>query len=61
MNICNICNSTNIVCELKKGRGLPPKGWVKKPGDFRRISWEGIWEIFTCNDCGNKIQKLKQD
>ena len=61
MNICNNCNSKNITHELKHGRGLPPKGWIKKPGDIRRISWSGIWDIWQCNDCGNKIQKLKRD
>jgi len=46
MNICNNCNSKNITHELKHGRGLPPKGWIKKPGDIRRISWSGIWDIW---------------
>jgi hypothetical protein len=40
------------------GRGLPPKGWKRKPGDNRLISWKGTWRTYTCNKCGNEWKKL---
>lgn len=58
---CKVCNSQNISHEEKKGRGLPPKDYIKKQGDKRKISWLGIWDVWICNDCGDKIQKLRRE
>jgi hypothetical protein len=58
---CKVCNSQNISHEEKEGRGLPPKDYVKKQGDNRKISWRGIWDVWTCNDCGDKTEKLRRD
>ena len=57
---CNVCGSQDIKHEEKSGRGLPPKGYVKKLGDNRRISWKGIWDIYTCNNCGDKTETLRR-
>jgi len=57
---CNVCGSHNIKHEEKKGRGLPPKGWVKKRGDQRRISWKGTWDEWTCNKCGETWKNLRK-
>ena len=54
---CPVCSSTNVKVEEKEGRGLAPKGWVRKPGDNRKISWKGLWNIYTCK-CGNIWKKL---
>lgn len=56
---CSVCGSQDINHEEKVGRGLPPKGYVKKRGDNRKISWKGIWDIWTCKKCGNKVEKLR--
>jgi len=60
MKICK-CGSTNITHEEKVGRGLPPKSYkppllMPKP----MISWKGIWDIWTCNNCGEVIKKLRR-
>lgn len=55
---CDICGG-DIKYEEKEGRGLPPKGWVRKRGDHRKISWQGIWDISTCSKCGNVVKKLR--
>lgn len=52
---CNLCNSTNVEVRKVKGRGLPPKEYVRRPG--LRVSWEGTWEIFKCQ-CGNEWRNL---
>ena len=57
---CSVCGSQDIKHEEKEGRGLPPKDWVRKRGDKRKISWRGIWDIWTCNNCGNKVEKLSR-
>lgn len=57
--VCNICGSSDIKHEEKTGRGLPPKGYVKKKCDNRRISWKGIWDVYTCNKCGDNVKKLR--
>ena len=41
------------------GRGLPPKGWERKMGDHRRISWSGTWDIWICKSCGETWRKLR--
>jgi len=55
---CKKCNSANVDVEKKEGRGIPPKGWVRKPGDRRLISWKGMWNIYMCNDCGETWKEL---
>ena len=30
---CSVCGGQDILLEQKEGRGLPPKGWVRKMGD----------------------------
>lgn len=59
MNICN-CGGHNIKHEERVGRGSPPKGWVRKMGDNRRISWKGIWDIWACLDCGKESKQLRE-
>jgi len=61
MTECTKCGSQDITHTEKEGRGLPPKGYVKKLGDRRLISWKGIWDVFVCNFCGNIIKKLRRD
>lgn len=34
---CSVCGSKDIKYEEVEGRGLPPKGWVRKQGDRRLI------------------------
>jgi len=56
---CDDCNSTDIKVEEKIGRGLPPDSYnppklMPKP----KISWKGVWKIYTCNKCGNTWKKL---
>ena len=58
---CSVCGGKDIKHEEVVGRGLPPKGWVRKIGDRRLISWKGIWDVYTCNDCGNKVETLRRD
>jgi hypothetical protein len=58
---CSVCGGKDIKHEEVEGRGLPPKGWVRKRGDRRLISWKGIWDVYTCNDCGNKVETLRRD
>lgn len=60
MKTCNICGLTNIDHEEKEGCGLPPKGYVKKRGDNRLITWKGMWDIYTCKQCGNIIKTLRK-
>lgn len=57
MNICIKCNSVNIKHESIVGRGLPPKGFINKGN--KRISWSGVWDIWTCIDCGEVKRKLR--
>lgn len=61
MNIvgCGACGGHDILHQEKEGRGLPPKGWVRKVGDKRRISWRGTWDVWTCNSCGKTWNKLR--
>lgn len=55
--ICKICGSQDFKHEEKKGRGLPPKGYVKQGS--KRISWLGIWDVYTCS-CGDEIRILRK-
>ena len=57
---CPKCNSKDILHEVKEGRGLPPKNWVRKIGDNRKISWKGIWDIWTCKNCKETSMKLRK-
>ncbi len=57
---CSVCGGYDIKHEQKEGRGLPPKGYVKKLGDNRKISWKGIWDIWTCN-CGETWRRLRRE
>lgn len=57
MEKCKICESKNIIHEEKIGRGKAPKNWKRKLGDKKRYSWKGIWDIYTCEDCGH-IKKI---
>ena len=56
---CSVGGGQDILHEQKEGRGLPPKGWVRKMGDNRRISWRGTWDIWTCKSCGETWRKLR--
>jgi len=53
---CSNCGSNNIKIEEVTGRGKPPRKYTWKPGQ-PRISWKGIWNVYTCNDC-NKTWKI---
>ena len=56
------CGSTNITHEEKTGRGLPPKNYNPPVGIAitRKISWKGIWDVYTCDDCDNIVKKLRR-
>ena len=60
MKTCNKCGSDKILHEEKEGRGSPPKGWVRKRGDNRLISWKGIWDCYTCENCGETKNELRE-
>jgi hypothetical protein len=58
---CRVCGGHDILHEEKKGRGLPPKSYnppklMPKP----KISWKGIWDIWTCKGCGETWKKLRK-
>ena len=55
---CDMCSGTDVTISEVSGRGLPPKGWVKKPGDNKKYSWPGNWRKVTCNNCGHTMQTL---
>jgi hypothetical protein len=38
------CNVNNIEVKTAQGRGLPPKGYVSRPG--KKISCKETWEIY---------------
>ena len=57
MKKCN-CGSVKIKHEVKEGRGLPPKGYKPKP--TRKVSWKGTWDVYICEDCGEKYEKLRK-
>ena len=55
------CGSTNITHKEKTGRGLPPKSYnPPKLMPKRFISWKGTWDIWTCEDCGEIVKKLRK-
>ena len=54
---CDNCGSTDIKVEEREGRGITPES-VRKKYPNRKISWKGIWNIYTCNKCGNEWKKL---
>ena len=58
--ICFVCGGNDILHKEKEGRGLPPKDYVKKPGDNRRISWQGTWDIYNCKTCKNTWEELRR-
>ncbi len=60
MKICKKCESVNIKHEERQSRGFPPKNWVRKRGDSRRISWKVTRDIYICEDCGNIVKKLRK-
>jgi hypothetical protein len=57
---CSVCGGQDILHEEKRGRGLPPKGWVRKMGDNRKISWSGTWDVWTCKGCGETWSELRR-
>jgi hypothetical protein len=57
---CSVCGGQDILHEEKQGRGLPPKDWVRKMGDNRRISWSGNWDVWTCKGCGETWKELRR-
>jgi hypothetical protein len=55
------CGSEDVKYEERIGRGNPPESYqppslMPKP----KISWKGIWRIYTCNKCGNTWKKFKR-
>lgn len=58
--VCSACGSPRLIHDVKKGRGRPPVGYVKRPGDRRLISWAGIWDYYTCSKCGHEQKKLRR-
>lgn len=58
MKNCLKCSSVNITHEERRGRGLPPKDYKGSP--FKKISWSGIWDYWTCKDCGDITSKLRR-
>ena len=64
MDKCSSCGSQDIKHEEKIGRGGPPDWYVQKYKALgiqpkAKISWKGTWDIWTCNECGEKCEKLK--
>ena len=61
MKKCTMCGGENITHEEKVGRGLTPKDYKPHPLMPKpRISWKGIWDVWTCNDCGEKEETLRK-
>jgi len=60
LHSCSVCGGQDILHEEKQGRGLPPKGWVRKMGDNRRISWSVTWDVWTCKGCGETWRELRR-
>lgn len=58
MDKCINCESENISHEEKRGRGIPPKGKKKHPN--RKTSYTGIWDIYTCEECGHIKKQLRK-
>lgn len=58
ITICSICGSQDIKHEEKSGRGLAPKNHIKNGN--KRTSWRGMWDIYTCNNCGNETKILRK-
>jgi predicted nucleic-acid-binding Zn-ribbon protein len=59
-SVCPFCASDNAFLKQVIGKGLPPKNYIKPMFDFRRVSWEGIWDVITCKDCGKVDRKLRR-
>jgi hypothetical protein len=58
---CSVCGSQDIFHEEKQGRGLPPKSYNPHPLMPKpKISWGGIWDVWTCNKCGETRKKLRK-
>jgi hypothetical protein len=57
---CSVCGGQDILHEEKQGIGLPPKNWVRKRGDNRKISWSGTWDVWTCKGCGETWRELRR-
>lgn len=55
---CKKCGSSEVDHEVKEGRGLPPKGYVNKT--TKKISWKGIWDVYTCNNCSENWKILRK-
>ena len=59
---CDVCGTQDIKQEVKEGRGLPPKSYKPHPlMPKQRISWKGVWNVYTCNNCGKKWNTLRKD
>ena len=56
---CSVCGSHEITHKEKEGRGKSPKGWVRKKGDRKMYSWRGMWDMYSCNDCGKTWSVLR--
>lgn len=60
--ICPVCNTNDVKHRQEEGRGLPEKSYKSHPLMPKpRISWKGIWDIFTCNTCGNTWKNLQKN
>ena len=65
-NKCNKCNSEDIKHEVKEGRGGSPEWYKQKIKNIplmpkARISWKGIWDVYTCNTCGETWRILRKN
>ena len=57
---CISCSSGDIEHEEKIGRGFPPKNRIDKRSDNRKISWVGIWHVWTCENCKETWRELSK-
>jgi predicted RNA-binding Zn-ribbon protein involved in translation (DUF1610 family) len=60
VHACEECGSKNVTHKEELGRGLPPKNANKIHPPGRRVSWAGIWDVYTCEDCGHEDSKLRR-
>ena len=65
MEKCSSCDCEDIKHDVKEGRGVPPEWYKQKIKNVplmpnARISWKGIWNVWTCNNCGETWKKLRK-
>ena len=51
------CGGSNIRHSEAVGKGLTPKGYKQTN---KLVSWKGIWDVWTCLDCGKEVKQLRK-